>query len=216
MSKFREPFNGISHLIAAALALGGLFWLLFSGWDDPHKRISLLVYGLALVLMFASSAVYHSIDAQPGTMLTLKKLDHTAIYILIAGSYTPICLHYFEGFWRVQFLVIIWVLAALGVVVKLFLIYTPRWVSAGLYLLLGWLSMLAFGEILRTFPADGLFWLILGGIFFTLGTIVYIFKKPDFIPGRFGFHEIWHIFVILGAFSHFILVARYIAPVPAL
>jgi hemolysin III len=211
MIKFREPFNGISHLIASVFAAGGLVWLLVMGWDDPIKRISLLVYGLTLVLMFASSSAYHAAYVDPRVTLHLKKLDHVAIYLLIAGSYTPVCLHYFEGFWRGPFLAIIWALAATGVVIKLFLIRTPRWLTAGLYLLLGWLSILAFSEILRTFSPGALLWLLLGGFFFTVGSMVYIFKKPDFIPGIFGFHEIWHIFVILGAFCHFMLVARFIA-----
>jgi hemolysin III len=211
LPKFREPFNGISHWIAAAFAAVGLVWLLVSGWQDPLRRYALLIYGLTLVMMFASSAAYHSIDTQPEIMLLLKKFDHTAIYLLIAGSYTPICLFFFEGFWRWPFLSIIWILAIIGVIIKLFMIYTPRWITAGLYLLLGWLSALAFGEILRTFPIRALVWLVLGGFFFTVGSLIYIFKKPDFMPGRFGFHELWHIFVILGAFSHFMLVARFIA-----
>lgn len=207
----REPFNGISHLLAAIASLVGVIWLLVEGWDEPLRRSSLLIYGLTLFLMFASSSAYHSIAARPETMLLLKKFDHTAIYLLIAGSYTPICLHFFQGFWRWPFLVIIWALALAGVILKLFLIHTPRWVSAGLYLLLGWLSVFAIGEILQTLPAGALFWLLLGGFFFTVGSIIYITKKPDFLPNRFGFHELWHIFVILGAFSHFMLVARYIA-----
>ena len=212
MTRLREPFNAISHLLAAIAAAAGLIWLLLAGVDeDPLLRFSLFVYGLTLLLMFASSAAYHSFNGSRETMLFLKKLDHTAIYLLIAGSYTPICLHFFDGFWRWPFLAIVWSLAAAGVVLKLFLIYTPRWLTAGLYLMLGWLSVFAFGEILRAFPPGALLWLVLGGLFFTIGALVYIFKKPDFFPGQFGFHEIWHIFVILGALSHFLLVANYVA-----
>ncbi|MGD2058258.1 MAG: hemolysin III family protein [Anaerolineales bacterium] len=207
----REPFNGISHLLAALASVVGVIWLLVEGWDEPLRRSSLLIYGLTLFLMFASSSAYHSITARPETMLLLKKFDHTAIYLLIAGSYTPICLHFFQGFWRWPFLAIIWSLALAGVMLKLFLIHTPRWITAGLYLMLGWLSVFAFGEILRSFPPGALIWLVLGGFFFTVGALVYTFKKPDLVPGRFGFHELWHIFVILGAFSHFMLIARFVA-----
>jgi hemolysin III len=207
----REPFNAISHLIAAVFAAAGLAWLLVSGWEEPVRRYALLVYGLTLLAMFASSAAYHGFNPKPQIKLLLKKFDHTAIYLLIAGSYTPVCLHFFEGFWRLPFLSIIWILAVTGVIIKLFLIHTHRWITAGLYLLLGWLSVLAFGEILRTFPGGALIWLLLGGFFFTAGSLIYIFKKPDPVPNRFGFHELWHIFVILGAFSHFVMVARYIA-----
>jgi hemolysin III len=209
--KFREPFNGISHLAAAVASAAGLTWLVFTSWGQTLRTISLFVYGFTLILMFATSAAYHSIESRPGIMLLLKKLDHTAIYLLIAGSYTPICLYFFEGFWRWPFLGIIWLLATVGVVIKIFLIYTPRWITAGLYLALGWLSVFAIGEIFHTLPSGALLWLVLGGFFFTVGSIIYILKKPDPIPDRFGFHEVWHVFVILGALSHFILVARFIA-----
>lgn len=211
LSLFREPFNAISHLLAAVASVIGLLWLLAMGWEEPLRRFSLSIYGFTLTLMFATSAAYHGFNARPETQLVLKKLDHTAIYMLIAGSYSPICLHFFEGFWRWPFLGIVWSLAAAGVILKLFLIYTPRWVTAGLYLVLGWLSMLAIREILRTLPPGALVWLVFGGLFFTTGSLVYILKKPDFIPDRFGFHELWHIFVILGASSHFVMIARYIA-----
>jgi hemolysin III len=212
LTRLREPFSAISHLLAGVAAAVGLIWLLFASIDeDPLLRLSLFVYGLTLLLMFASSAAYHGYNGSRGTRLLLKKLDHTAIYLLIAGSYTPICVHFFEGFWRGPFLAIVWSLAAAGVVLKLFLIYIPRWMTAGLYLMLGWLSVFAFGEILRAFPPGALLWLVLGGLFFSIGALVYIFKKPDFLPGRFGFHEIWHIYVILGAFSHYILIARFVA-----
>jgi hemolysin III len=210
--KIREPFNGISHLVAAILSAGGLVLLLVLGWEEPLKRVSLSIYGLTLVLMFAASTAYHSIHARPEIMLHLKRFDHTAIYLLIAGSYTPVCLHYFSGFWRLGLLILIWILASIGITVKLFLVGTPRWITAGVYLFMGWLAMLAISEIVQTFPPGALLWLVLGGFFFTVGAMIYIFKKPDFLPGKFGFHEIWHIFVILGAFSHFILVALYIAP----
>jgi hemolysin III len=98
------------------------------------------------------------------------------------------------------------------IIVKLFVIRAPRWVTAGIYLLMGWLSILAVREIFTRMPAPALFWLALGGVAYTAGAIVYMLKKPDFIPGVFGFHEVWHIFVILGCLAHFLLIAIYIAP----
>jgi hemolysin III len=162
--------------------------------------------------MFSASAIYHLINAGPRVTLFLRKLDHSAIYLLIAGTYTPLCLHYFTGFWRFGFLVVIWSLALLGIAVKLVVISAPRWLTAGLYLVMGWLSIAALGEILSTIPPGALAWLLLGGLFYTGGAVVYILKQPDPFPGVFGFHEIWHIFVILGAFSHFALMLAYIAP----
>jgi hemolysin III len=212
LTKFREPVSGLTHLGAAVAAGFGLAMLLVMGRADPAKELSLLVYGLSLVLLFAASAAYHLARVEPESLLRLRKFDHSAIYLLIAGSYTPICLHFFSGFWQWGLPGVIWLMALSGVIVKLFVIHAPRWITAGIYLVMGWLSVLALPQMLAAMPAGALAWLVAGGVFYTLGAVVYVLKKPDFYPGRFGFHEIWHIFVILGAFSHYIVVAAFVAP----
>jgi hemolysin III len=152
------------------------------------------------------------VKAKPAGLSLLRKVDHSAIYVLIAGTYTPICLHFFSGFWQWGMVATIWVLALLGILVKLFMMNAPRWLVAGLYLLMGWLSLAATSEILAALPAGALLALVLGGVFFTLGAVVYVARKPDFRPGTFGFHEVWHLFVILGCLCHFALMALYVAP----
>jgi hemolysin III len=213
IDKLRDPVSGLTHLAAAAAAILGLAAILWAGQHDLWKEVSLLVYGLSLVLMFSASATYHLVKAGPEVTAFLRKLDHSAIYLLIAGTYTPICLHFFSGFWRWGLLGTVWAIALVGVTVKLFIIKAPRWVTAGVYLVMGWLSILAVQEIVRTLPVSALVWLVMGGLFFTVGAVVYIRKWPDFYPGVFGFHEVWHIFVILGCLSHFILIAGFIAVV---
>jgi hemolysin III len=193
----------------------GLFVLLHIGRGNTLKEISLLVYGISLILMFSASAIYHMVKSRPEVIQRLRKFDHSAIYLLIAGTYTPICLHFFSGFWRWGLLGIVWGMALAGIGVKLFIIKAPRWVTAGIYLLMGWLAISAIREMLQSMPVSALVWLLVGGLFFTVGAVVYITKKPDFWPGIFGFHEVWHIFVILGCLSHFILVAAFIAPYAA-
>jgi hemolysin III len=210
--RFREPVNSLTHLTAAAIAIAGTVVLAYLARDDAAKLASLCLYGVTLVLMFSSSALYHTIQSGPKAALFLRKLDHSAIYLLIAGTYTPICLHYFTGFWRIGFLAVIWALGLIGIAVKLFVINAPRWVTAGVYLLMGWLSIAGVGEIVSRMPAGAIAWLLAGGLFFTGGAVVYMLKRPNPFPGVFGFHEIWHIFVILGAFSHFALMWIYIAP----
>jgi hemolysin III len=160
--------------------------------------------------MFTASAVYHLVNAGPRLVLFLRKLDHSAIYLVIAGTYTPICLHYMTGFWQIGMLIIIWSLALAGIGVKLFVINAPRWVTAGVYLVMGWLSLAAVGEILASVPLGAIFWLVTGGLFFTVGAVIYVLKKPNFFPGLFGYHEVWHIFVILGALSHFVIMAAFV------
>jgi hemolysin III len=209
--KLREPVNGLTHLAAAAAAAAGLVLLMVLGRGSASKEISLFVYGFTLVLMFGSSAAYHLIKSNPSRTRLLRMLDHSAIYLLIAGTYTPICLNFFGGFWRWGLLGIVWLMAVAGIVVKVFILNAPRWVTAGIYLLMGWLSLMAVREILLTMPGSALVWLILGGLFFTLGAVVYMAKKPNIVPGVFGFHEIWHVTVILGCLCHFILIAAFIA-----
>ena len=211
-SSLREPVNGLTHLLAAGAALIGLAVLLIIGWGQPGKVISLMIYAVSLVLLFLASGIYHSVRADPGVMLKLRKFDHAAIYLLIAGTYTPICFNMFDGFWKWGMLGIVWGLALTGIGVKIFVIQAPRWVTAGVYIVMGWLCILGIQEILRALPAGAILWLVAGGLLFTLGAVVYITKRMDFLPGVFGFHEVWHIFVILGALAHFIMIATYIAP----
>ena len=135
-----------------------------------------------------------------------RKIDHAAIYFLIAGTYTPFCINAFTGFWKWGMLIIIWSLALIGIGVKVFIIRVPRWLNAGIYLAMGWLCVGASGQLLAALPAWVLTWLIIGGVIYTLGAIVYITKIFNFVPGVFGFHEVWHIFVLLAAAAHFVAV----------
>jgi len=212
IDKLREPVNGLTHFFAAIVAAIGLIVLIVIGWNSLIKEVSLSIYGITLILLFAASATYHMVKTGPKILEKLRKLDHSAIYLLIAGTYTPICAIMFTGFWKWGLLTIIWSLAVIGIVVKIFVIKAPRWVTAGVYLVMGWLSFTAIGEMLRALPAGALTWLIIGGVTYTVGAMVYITKKLDFFPGKFGFHEVWHVFVILAALAHYIAIAVYIAP----
>jgi hemolysin III len=210
-NRLRNPVSGLTHLGGAVAAVFGLAFLLYAGRDSCAKVISLSIYGVSLILMFAASATYHLVKAKPRIIETLRKMDHSAIYLLIAGTYTPICLHFFDGFWQWGTVGIIWGMAIVGIVVKMFVINAPRWLTAGIYLLMGWFALIAIREILTLVPTGALVWLLLGGLFFTGGAVVYITKKPGFWPGVFGFHEVWHIFVILGCLCHFVVIAAFVA-----
>ena len=212
LKKLREPVNGLTHFFAAILAAIGLIVLIVIAWKSAVKEISLSIYGISLILLFAASATYHMVKAKPKIIENLRKLDHSAIYLLIAGTYTPICMIMFSGFWKWGLTAIIWSFAVIGITVKLFIIKAPRWLTAGVYIMMGWLCIAAIGEMLKAMPVGALVWLVIGGVVYTLGAVIYITKKLDFFPGIFGFHEVWHIFVILAALAHFIAIAVYIAP----
>ena len=209
--KLRDPISGLTHLGAAVLSLFGLIALIIISWGESAKLTSMIIYGISLILMFSASATYHMTISSPKVIEILRKVDHSAIYLLIAGTYTPFCINAFSGFWKWGLLSIIWSLALIGVGIKVFIVRAPRWVNAGVYLLMGWLIVAAAGEMANTLPAGALTWLIAGGLIYTFGAIIYITKKMDFKPGVFGFHEVWHIFVILAAVAHFISILAYIA-----
>jgi len=191
-------------------ALAGTIWLLSRQIATMRLTLAILIYGISLVSLFLASAIYHGVNGNLRQLVILRKLDHSVIYLLIAGSYTPICIYFFNGFWQWGLLAIVWTMALTGIIVKMFVMNAPRWITAGAYLVMGWISILAIAEIKRSMPPEAIRWLIAGGLFYTIGAIVYISKKLDFFPGKFGFHEIWHLFVIMGALSHYILIAAYI------
>jgi hemolysin III len=203
--KLREPVNSLTHWGGAVLALAGLIALLVVGWSKPAKVISLTIYGVSLIAMFSASATYHMVRVKDKALEIFRKIDHSAIYLLIAGTYTPFCVNVFEGFWRWGLLTIIWGLALIGITVKIFVIRAPRWANAGIYLIMGWLCVAAIGQM-SLLPSWVLAWMIAGGVIYTLGAIVYMTKIFNFVPGVFGFHEVWHIFVLLAAAAHFIAV----------
>lgn len=211
-ANLRDPASGLMHFFAAIIAVASLVVLLIVGWPSVVKVISLGIYGTSLVLLFGASAAYHMVKAGPTAMVVLRKLDHAAIYVLIAGTYTPFCAIMFSGFWRWGLLATIWSLALAGIVAKMLILSASRWLTAGLYLVMGWLSAAAAGEMLRVLPPGAFAWLVTGGIIYTAGAVIYITKALNFKPGRFGFHEVWHVFVVLGAVAHYVVVVVYVAP----
>jgi len=206
LKKLREPVNSLTHWGGALLALVGLIILLIVGWGTPAKIVSLLIYGLSLIFLFSASATYHMVRVKEKALEIFRKIDHAAIYFLIAGTYTPFCVNAFSGFWKWGLLSIIWSLALIGIIVKVFYIRAPRWLNAGIYLIMGWLCIAALGQMLAVLPVWVMVWLIAGGVIYSLGALVYITKIFNFFPGIFGFHEVWHIFVMLAAAAHFVAV----------
>ncbi len=213
-SKLRQPVSGLTHLAGAISAVVGQGVLLTSSGSHVVERLALVVYSTSLFLLFSASSLYHLIGSTPRVMGVLRKLDHAAIYLLIAGSYTPFCVIAFHGFWRWGLLAIIWSLAVIGIGVKIWWIQAPRWLTAGVYVVLGWLVVFAYQEILASLTPVTIGWLVAGGLTYTLGALVYITKRLDFKPGVFGFHEVWHIFVLLGAGAHFVAVYSLLHGVP--
>lgn len=211
LKKVREPFNTYSHLIGALIAVVGTVLLIIDSAIDPTTyKISFIIYGISVFLMFASSALYHWVNVPFKTEEIFRLIDHIMIYVVIAGSYTPICAIALEDGWQWGMLLGIWLFAAAGILKKIFWLDAPRWFSTGLYLLMGWVAVIIFPQIWDVLPRAFSFWIVIGGLFYTVGAIVYGLKKPDPAPKWLGYHGIWHLFVLGGALSHFWAIYWYL------
>lgn len=219
--KGRDPYDGlrpwsaITHGIGAALALAGTVFLLIRTLltgGDPWKLISFAVYGLSMAALYTASTLYHCVNTTVRARVNLRRFDHTSIYFLIAGTYTPICLTALRGPWGWTLLVIIWTLAVAGLFMSLWWINCPRGLTSSIYIAMGWLAIVAVWPLWEAVGAAGLFWLLLGGILYTAGGILYVLKWPGRSNPHFGCHEIFHLFILLGSAAHFMMMYRIILP----
>ncbi|MDF2612486.1 MAG: hemolysin family protein [Clostridia bacterium] len=209
----REPINAFTHLIGAGLSLiGTLFLLTLQNDTVPFTAtaiVSILIFGSSLILLYTTSGIYHLIKATDAVLLRFKKLDHSMIFILIAGSYTPFCLLSLTGVWKWSIIITVWTLALIGIILKICWINMPRWLSTFFYIGMGWIALFALKPLYTSLSFGGFLFLALGGIMYTIGGIIYGLKKPN-ISKEFGFHEIFHIFVMLGSSCHYWAVFRYV------
>ncbi|MGH3145711.1 MAG: PAQR family membrane homeostasis protein TrhA [Rubrobacter sp.] len=210
--RLREPVSGLTHLAGVLLAVVGLVVLLSTAAGRTDQLVGFGIFGLSLISLYGASSLYHLLPLSPPAVARLRRLDHMTIFVLIAGTYTPICLLALDGSWRIGLLVLVWGLALCGVLLKLFWMGAPRPFSVALYLAMGWVAVVAAPVILESLPTGGTAWLLAGGVVYSGGALVYGFKWPDPVPGIFGFHELWHLFVLAGSACHFWVMLRYVAP----
>ncbi len=211
----REPVNALTHLAGVALGLAVTVLLLVASNGEPWRLVSFAVFGLASVLLFTASTLLHALWVGPRTAARLRRLDHGAIFLLIAGSYTPLTLVTLRGVspaWGWTLFAVVWVLALAGLLAKLLWPLAPRRLSTVLYVGLGWLALIALQPIARGLPLGGIAWLALGGVFYSVGAIVYALERPRLAPGVFGFHELWHVFVLAGWASHAAMMRWFVLP----
>ncbi len=196
-----ERANILTHALGIVLSLAGLSSLAFLAFrfGDVWHKVSLLIYGTSLVVLYVASVVYHSTKDEKNRQ-RMRIFDHVSIYLLIAGTYTPFSLVNLRNDWGVPLLVAVWVLAAVGIVLKFFFINAKKWVSAALYIALGWLVVIAIKPVLNHVPMHGLLWLLSGGVIYTLGVVFYVWKSLPY------HHAIWHLFVLGGSVCHFLAV----------
>lgn len=208
--KIKDPVSGYSHLIGVFLAFMGTIALAQRA-DGVCQMFAYLIFGFSATLLYATSAWYHLFGASAEKNGLMRKLDHAFIYILIAGTFTPFCLILMGGFWGRILFAVIWILACIGTALIFFHSFWkffPRWAYTGLYLLMGWIALLLIYPLRKHHAVIAL--LLLGGIFYTIGAIIYARKKPN-ISKAVGFHELFHFFVLAGTLIHFYCIYRYIA-----
>lgn len=211
--RLKDPFSGISHLIGAALSLVGLVLLIGAAWGKPWNLTTLAIYGTTLFLVYVASSLYHLLRVHPRYEERLLAFDRAAIYCLIAGTYTPICLIALGGDWGWSLFGIVWSLAVVGIAADILSrCRAPHWLTALLYLLMGWLALVAIGPLVRALPAAALLLLFAGCVLYTVGAVICVLDRPRLRPGVFGAHDLWHVLVLIASACHFFLMWRFIAP----
>jgi hemolysin III len=212
--RLREPVNGLTHLTGGLLASIGLIVLLVTAASEGRtdQLVAFGIFGFSLITLYSASALYHLLPLSPLGVARLRRVDHMSIFLLIAGTYTPFCLLALDGGWQVALLCLIWGLALCGILLKLLWMEAPRWLSVALYLGMGWVALVAAPALFRAVPAGGMAWVLAGALVYSAGALIYGLKRPNPVPGVFGFHELWHLFVMAGSACHFWAVLGYIAP----
>jgi len=201
-----DTFSSLSHLAGVVAVLFGLPPLLAAARGDPWLALVGSVFVAAVVIAFGASALYHLLDHEEDGNGFLRRLDHAAIFVLIAGTYTPIAFAFLEGGWRWSVLGVQWGVALLGISIKLFRANLPRVVTVTLYLAMGWFALVPLKILWRTMPTSGLYLMFAGGVAYTIGAIIYARKRPDPLPTTVGFHGLFHLFTLAGAGFHYALV----------
>lgn len=216
MAKVRDLVSGLTHCIGAALSLVGLVLLIvFSAiYGNAYHVVSFTIFGVGLFLLYLFSTLYHWLNISEKGITVFRKFDHIMIYILIAASYTPVCLVSLRGPWGWSLFGVIWGLAVLGTILSAIWIKAPRAITTAIYIIMGWAVIIAIYPLIQVFKEannlQSLIWLVAGGIFYTIGGIIYALKIPKTKWKGFGFHEIFHIFVMLGSACHYWFVIRYV------
>jgi hemolysin III len=199
--KVKPLMRGWSHAVAAVASIVLTVILCVLSRHDIPRMISMLIFGLSMIELYTISAVYHIVTWNPAKRRVLRAIDHANIFVLIAGTYTPLCFNILTGWLRTTILIVIWTLALVGIASSIFTLKLPRWANAALYVAMGWVVILAIPAFLAVLPWISVAILFLGGLLYTIGAVIYARKKPDPFPAIWGYHEVFHLFVILGSIA---------------
>ena len=203
----KEPVDARISLAGLVAAAGGVVYIVIRFHGDLPVLAAMLVYGASLCVLFGASSLYHGFPGSAARTSVLRKIDHAAIYVLIAGSYTPVLFAGLDGAWRIATLASIWAVGIAGIVLTMWFVHAPRWLSAIVYIAMGWFAIVPAFRLVATLPRAVTLLIALGGTLYTLGAVVYATRTLDVLPRRFGFHEVFHLFVLAGAVTQFVAIA---------
>lgn len=211
--KLREPISSITHLIGGGLSILALVLLIVKQVLAPSINynlfVSTIIFGASMILLYFTSGIYHAISAKKEKLvLYMRKLDHSMIYVLIAGSYSPFCLYVLPRKTGIPVFVILWLIAIVGILMKILWINMPRILSSALYIGMGWVSIFVIKDLYINLVGPAFFLLVLGGLLYTIGGVIYAIKRPNI--KNWNFHDIFHIFIMLGSLAHFLLVFLFL------
>jgi len=214
LGKMLNPVRGFMDATAAVASLAALVVLVVLTAHDLPRMLSMIVYSLSLVALYTTSALYHSIPWRPRWKQRMQRLDHSMIFVLVAGSFTPIAFNVLNGAWRVTVLAVVWAVAVVGVVQKVVWPRVRQWFSVTLQTSLGWFVLVPFLELVRRLSGGAIILIAAGGILYTIGMILFTMRRPRFAPRVFSYHEVFHVFVISASLLHFLAVLIYVVPFP--
>jgi hemolysin III len=216
LGKMQNPVRGFLHGTAALLSIGALTTLVArTSWDAP-RMISMIVFGTSAFALYTTSSLYHSVPWRSLWKQRMQRLDHSMIFLLIAGTYTPIAYNVLDGTMRWSTLGIVWGVAIGGIVQKVFFPQIRNWLSITLSMVMGWMAVIPLPRLVDRLGLRAVALLLLGGLFYSIGMVLLVTRRPRVWPGVFSYHEVFHVFVVSGTLVHFLFIARYVAPIARL
>lgn len=211
--KLKDPFCSISHWVGLGLAVVGISFLVVLSIGKPLHLAAFGIYGIGLATLYFASAFYHTLPVSGKAAIGLQKFDHAAIYLMIAASYVPVSLLALKGAWGIALLIGEAIFMTTGIVLTICLKHVPGAVRVPIYIVMGWMAVMALGPMSRTVPMAAIEWLLAGGVVYTIGAAIYSLDKPHLWPGKFSAHDLWHLFVIAGSACHYVMFARFLTAV---
>ncbi|MDH3606987.1 MAG: hemolysin III family protein [Acidimicrobiia bacterium] len=212
LGKMTNPVRGLLHGSAALVSVAGMILLIARSSPDGVRVLSMVVFGVSMMGLYTASALYHSVPWRAKWKKRMQRVDHSMIFVLVAGTYTPIAVNVLDGNWRTVTLSVVWGIAAIGILQKIAFPSIPDWVSITLQTTMGWFAVIPFLELVEALSGGAIALMIAGGLSYTIGLILLANERPQLFPQVFSHHEVFHILVVLGTLFHFLMVLWYVVP----